>query len=134
MRKRFAEALSVTPLRGGSAGALRIRKGIQGVAGGERRLMGLRDAIAGYVSAIGGYLLGRDIDAVVPSERSRLADAVEDARQQWVAAKAFFDDVTDPQLIDYAVFSIGAAEKRYMFLLEEARRQGVRVHPLRVGW
>lgn len=95
--------------------------------------MRLRDVVSRYASAIGGYLLGRDIDAVISSERARLADAVEDARQQWLAARAFFDDVTDPQLIDYAVFSIGAAEKRYMLLLQEARRQGVQVNPLRWG-
>lgn len=92
--------------------------------------MGWRDVLAGYVNAIGGYLFGRDMDTVARPESVRLADAVEDARQQWLAARAFFNDVTDPRLIDYAVYSIGAAERRYMFLLEEARRQGVEVHPL----
>lgn len=121
-------------------------------------LVGLREAISGYVSAIGNYLLGRDMDmvgarsggtvrdsrrivgvgsapadrraAVAASEKARLAAAVDEARRQWVAARKFFDNVTETDLIDYAVFSIGAAEKRYMFLLDEARKQGVEVDPL----
>lgn len=121
--------------------------------------MSLRQAIGGYIEAIGNFLLGRDFDVVAPPrpndgprgtarrrgmpiadihrrpegadpEGRRLADAVEDARRQWVAARQFFDHVTEPELIDYAVFSIGAAEKRYMFLLDEARRRGVKVNPL----
>ncbi|HHW14011.1 MAG TPA: YaaL family protein [Firmicutes bacterium] len=53
-----------------------------------------------------------------------LAD-VEQARQEWLHAKAFFDHVTDPDLIDMAIYSIEAAEKRYMYLLKVARLQGV---------
>lgn len=123
--------------------------------------MGVRQTIADYVHAIGDYLLGRDMDAghpgserVLASRRRRgrrrwmgrsgrgkaedahrlhLAEAVEEARRQWVAARKFFDNVIEPELIDYAVFSIGAAEKRYMFLLDEARRYGVKVHPLKLN-
>lgn len=112
-----------------------------------------RQAISEYVQFIGDYFLGRDGDVVVPREklpsargfvpgrrpspqdagaleRARLADAVQEARRQWDAARGFFDNVTEPELIDYAVFAVGAAEKRYMFLLEEARRHGVEVDPL----
>lgn len=53
-----------------------------------------------------------------------LAD-VEGARREWLNAKAFFDHVTDPDLIDMAIYSIEAAEKRYMYLLKVARLQGV---------
>lgn len=63
-------------------------------------------------------------------EKVRLAEAVEEARREWVAARNYFDHVVDPDLIDFAVLSIGAAEKRYMFLLDEARRAGVQVDPL----
>lgn len=56
-----------------------------------------------------------------------LISDVEQARQAWLNAKAFFDHVTDPDLIDMAIYSIEAAEKRYMYLLKVARRQGVRL-------
>lgn len=95
--------------------------------------MGLRETVAGYVDVVTDYLCGRDMDHVRPPtpEQISLAAAVERARQEWLTARAYFDTVTDPRLVDYAIYSIGAAEKRYMFLLDEARRQGVRVDPLK---
>lgn len=64
-----------------------------------------------------------------PDERNpeTLISDVEAARQQWLSAKAYFDYVTDPDLIDMAIYSIEAAEKRYMYLLKVARTRGVRL-------
>lgn len=64
-----------------------------------------------------------------PAERTpeSLLSDVEQARQQWLDAKAYFNHVTDPDLIDMAIYSIEAAEKRYMYLLKVARTQGVRL-------
>ncbi|MGE5507872.1 MAG: YaaL family protein [Chitinophagales bacterium] len=56
-----------------------------------------------------------------------LISDVEAARQQWLTAKAYFDYVTDPDLIDMAIYSIEAAEKRYMYLLKVARARGIRL-------
>jgi uncharacterized UPF0146 family protein len=59
-----------------------------------------------------------------------LLSDVEEARLQWLNAKAYFDHVTDPDLIDMAIYSIEAAEKRYMYLLKVARTRGVRLGPV----
>ena len=66
---------------------------------------------------------------VAPERRDveLLLSDVEAARQQWLTAKAYFDYVTDPDLIDMAIYSIEAAEKRYMYLLKVARNRGVRL-------
>lgn len=100
--------------------------------------MGWRETFSGYVDAVADYLFGRDFDEVRQGTRAKptpqqtaLATAVERAHREWVTARSFFDNVSDPRLVDYAIYSIGAAEKRYMFLLDEARRQGLRVDPLR---
>ena len=37
-------------------------------------------------------------------------------------ARSYFENVTDPRLVDYAILSMGAAERRLMYLLDEARR------------
>ncbi|MGE5553743.1 MAG: YaaL family protein [Betaproteobacteria bacterium] len=82
----------------------------------------MKNPIAGLVGALApagetDELLGR-------TPENLLAD-VEEARQQWLSAKAYFDNVTDPDLIDMAIYSIEAAEKRYMYLLKMARLQGI---------
>jgi len=55
---------------------------------------------------------------------------VEQARQEWEAAQGYFDNVSDPDLIDHAVYVNQAAEKRYMYLLKQARTQGIQANSL----
>ncbi len=51
--------------------------------------------------------------------------AVTEAKQEWLTAKSYFSNVTDPDLIDHAIFSVEAAERKYMYLLKRAKRRGV---------
>lgn len=53
-----------------------------------------------------------------------LVDQVEEARQKWQTACRFFDSATDPDLVDYAIYSLQAAEHHYIYLLKQARREG----------
>jgi hypothetical protein len=62
------------------------------------------------------------------SKVPELKDLVERARLDWLEARAYFDNVTDPDLVDYAIFCIEAAEKKYMYLLKLAREQGLRLN------
>jgi len=56
-----------------------------------------------------------------------LEAVIEQARQEWVNARTFFDNVVDPDLVDYAIYSIEAAERKYMYLLRKARKQNAGV-------
>ncbi len=50
-----------------------------------------------------------------------LHDSVEQAKIEWMCARAYFEQVTDPGLVDYAIYQVKAAERRYMYLLNQAR-------------
>ncbi|NLN16977.1 MAG: YaaL family protein [Firmicutes bacterium] len=50
-------------------------------------------------------------------------EVVREAHQEWVGARNYFDNVTDPALVDYAIYAMQAAEKRYMYLLKRARER-----------
>lgn len=54
-------------------------------------------------------------------------DAVERARRDWVAAKSYFEAVTDPDLIDHAIFTLEAAERKYMYLIKRAKAEGLTI-------
>jgi hypothetical protein len=54
-----------------------------------------------------------------------LVDLVEQAKQEWLYAKSYYNQVTDQDLIEYAVYLIKAYEKRYIYLLKMARQEGV---------
>lgn len=47
---------------------------------------------------------------------------LERARQEWQTALQVFNEISDPELIDYAVFNLKAAEKKYGYYLKNARR------------
>ncbi|MGI6128979.1 MAG: YaaL family protein [bacterium] len=53
-----------------------------------------------------------------------LVDQVEQARREWQLARRFFESVTDPDLIDYAIYNLQATEQRYTYLLKQARLEG----------
>jgi len=48
---------------------------------------------------------------------------VEEAKKDWQEARAYFNSVTDPELVDHAIYALGAAEKRYVYLLKKAREE-----------
>ena len=50
-------------------------------------------------------------------------EAAEIARKEWLRAISYFDQVVDPDLIDYATYSLRAAERKYVYLLKKAREE-----------
>lgn len=55
---------------------------------------------------------------------------VDKARSEWLVARALFDNVSDPELIDHAIHLIVAAEKKYDYLLRRAKAEGIQLEPL----
>lgn len=55
-----------------------------------------------------------------PSSDWRMA--AEQARRDWLYAHQFYENLTDSELIDYAIYMILAAERRYMYILNKIRR------------
>ncbi len=47
--------------------------------------------------------------------------SIETARKEWEDAKNIFENVTNPDLIDYAIHKVDATEKRYTYLLKQIK-------------
>lgn len=58
-------------------------------------------------------------------KNSELLAQLQQARKEWDYAKEYFNTVTDPDLIDLAIYSISLAEKKYVYLLKKARETGI---------
>jgi len=52
-----------------------------------------------------------------------LTELVDQSKEQWHQARAYFENVNDPELVDYAINNLEAAEKRYNYLLKQLREQ-----------
>jgi hypothetical protein len=59
-------------------------------------------------------------------EEVMLKRAIEKARRELKAAQTFFDSVSDPDMVDHAVYTMQAAERKYAYLLKYARQKGYR--------
>ena len=53
--------------------------------------------------------------------RERLAAEVHEAFQRWQAAQAYFDNVTDPELVECAIHNLDFTRKHYMYLVKKLR-------------
>ena len=56
-----------------------------------------------------------------------LIRCVQHAMEEWNQAEKLFESVSEPELIDYAIYRIEASKKRYMYLLKKAKEKGVKV-------
>ena len=54
-------------------------------------------------------------------ESGAYAKEVKKAYADWQAAENYFDNVADPDLVDFAIYDIEAAKKKYVYLLRKAR-------------
>lgn len=51
----------------------------------------------------------------------RLKVEIMKAKKEWICAQNYFQNVTDPDLIDHAIYLLEASEARYSYLLKQAR-------------
>lgn len=55
-------------------------------------------------------------------EEQRLRHQMEAARHEVEAAENYFQTVTDPELVDHAIFAMEAARRKYLYLYRRLRR------------
>lgn len=74
-----------------------------------------------FMGMVGAYLLPRSEPELKRTES--LADSVQQARREWLSARAFFESVSEPELVDQAIYMVEAAERKYMYLLRKIRQE-----------
>lgn len=61
-------------------------------------------------------------------EGEALAECVRQAYEEWQAAENFFHSVSDPDLVDHAIYKLEASKARYVYLLKQAKSNGIRMN------
>ena len=54
-------------------------------------------------------------------EKEAFYQVIKEARKDWENAHSFFNNVSDPDLVDHAIHAMEAAEKKYQYLIKQAR-------------
>jgi len=50
-----------------------------------------------------------------------LEEKIIEAREEWDDARSYFNSVSDPDLIDHAIYLLEAAESKYRYLLKKKK-------------
>jgi len=75
-------------------------------------------------SIISIFNIGQAVDQAGNAQNDFLG-MVKQAHREWQIALKNFDYLTDPDMIDYAIYNIEAAEKKYICLLKTARKEKI---------
>ena len=59
-------------------------------------------------------------------DQEEFMEILTEARDEWMQAQNYFDNVSEPDLVDYAIYRLEAAKKRYTYLIKQARISGIR--------
>ncbi|WDL99022.1 DUF2508 family protein [Alicyclobacillus sp. ALC3] len=81
-----------------------------------------------------GELPFPDAQSFTDVEVAQFVQELRRARDEVVTARRQFDTVTDPLLVDHIVFRLGAAEKRFNYLFQMAKRLSIAVDGVNWGW
>ncbi|NYB75127.1 YaaL family protein [Sedimentibacter hydroxybenzoicus DSM 7310] len=65
------------------------------------------------------FKVQKDVD-----EKKDLYASLENAKKEWEEAKNIFENVSEPDLVDYAIYNIEAAERKYVYLLRKIKSEG----------
>jgi len=60
-------------------------------------------------------------------EHKELIEAIEEAREEMERANQYFEMVSTPPLVDYAIHLEDAARTKFIYLLSKAKEAGVKV-------
>jgi len=67
-----------------------------------------------------GQAVGKAVD-----DRPGFLKQVDQAHREWRIALNNFNYAVDPDLIDYYIYNIEAAEKRYVYFIKQARKENI---------
>lgn len=51
----------------------------------------------------------------------KMHQAIAEAKHEWEFAQSYFDSVSEPELVEYAIYNQTAAQKKYEYLLKQAK-------------
>jgi hypothetical protein len=62
---------------------------------------------------------------MLKKDKQMLVQEIRKAHQIWVAAQAHFEFALDKDQVDYAIYALEAAEKRFEMLIKQAKQMRV---------
>ncbi|NOU90406.1 DUF2508 family protein [Paenibacillus sp. LMG 31460] len=67
----------------------------------------------------------KSVQEELKRDKQMLIQEIRSAHATWVSAQAHFEFALDKDQIDYAIYAMEAAEKRFEMLIKQAKKLGV---------
>lgn len=77
--------------------------------------------IKGVKSFLDNFKIHKDVNT--NSNNNDLYINLENAKKEWEEAKNIFENVSEPDLVDYAIYNVEAAERKYVYLLRQIKNE-----------
>jgi diacylglycerol kinase len=74
------------------------------------------------------YLLNNLQGIREKDENEEFLKIISIAKQEMLDAQCYFDNVTEPELVDHAIYKMDAAKSQYVYLLKLAKDMGLSVN------
>lgn len=84
----------------------------------------MKEGLSRLLQGLSQRFLPDEAPAAGEEFRPAFPELVAQARDEWLAARALFENVSDPDLVDHAIHLITATEKKYAYLLRRAKIEG----------
>ncbi|AIS51268.1 hypothetical protein TKV_c00540 [Thermoanaerobacter kivui] len=59
------------------------------------------------------------------NEAYQLVNEVKQTVKELKDAEIYFQNVTDPDLVDYAIYRLESLKRKYIYLLKKAKKEGI---------
>ncbi|WIV12327.1 DUF2508 family protein [Proteiniborus sp. MB09-C3] len=60
------------------------------------------------------------------NEYEKFLEQLNQAHEEWHDAELYFQSVTESDLIDYAIYKMQASKTKYVYLLKQAKKMGIK--------
>ena len=87
----------------------------------------IKGDILRILSELSSRLFSDNVEETIKTPEIRLTDEIREAHLEWIRAQRYFQWVSDPELVDHAIFTEEAARRKYIYLLNKAKNQGISV-------
>lgn len=90
------------------------------------RREGMLEGISGAINVV--YNKIQELQDLEQDENQEFVEIVNKARVEWESAERTFHDVSDPDLVDFAIYNVEAAKAKYIYLLKQAKELGIKTN------
>ncbi len=90
------------------------------------RREGMLEGISGAINVV--YNKIQELQDLEQDENQEFVEIVRKARVEWESAERTFHDVSDPDLVDFAIYNVEAAKAKYIYLLKQAKELGIKTN------